>query len=178
MNLTYLKNDIFPLTVLNCRNAWLSGIRSVRCRIEKTNNTETARYQTNPRQSGIPSPELEFLNKCQIPVFWNPRIWGEGEFIDVLYNILKLVWDFQGSLTVGFFVNPANSYFTDPGSILSYITFTQFQLIKFVNNNSVNSISGEKWRSYAKEPVWKSNPWISAPTKCLWIPTLFCTVLK
>jgi hypothetical protein len=120
----------------------------------------------------ILNPELEFLNKCQIPVFWNPGIWGEGEFIVVLYNILKLVWDFQGSLNAGFVVNPANWYFTDPGSILSNITFTLFQLIKFVNNNSVNSISREKGRSWAKEPVWKSNPWISAPTKCLWISTL------
>ncbi len=93
--------------------------------------------------------ELEFLNKCQIPVFWNPGIWGEGEFVDVLYNILKLAWDLQGSLTVGFVVNPANWYFTDPGYILTNITFTQFQLFKFVDNNSVNSVSGEKWRSWA-----------------------------
>ncbi len=70
--------------------------------------------------------ELEFLNKYQIPVFWNPKIWGEGEFKDVLYNILKLVWDLQESLTFVFVVNPANLYFTDPGSILSNIKFTQF----------------------------------------------------
>ncbi len=77
------------------------------------------------------SPELEFWNKCQITVFWNPRIWGDGEIIDVLYNILNLVWDFQGSLTVGFVVNLANLYFPDPGSILSNTTITQFQLFKF-----------------------------------------------
>ncbi len=115
------------------------------------------------------SPELEFLNKCQITVFWNPGIWGDGEIIDVLYNILKLGWDFQGSLVVGFVVNLANLYFPDPGSILSNTTITQFQLLKFFYNASVNSISGRSW---AKKLAWKYNPWISAPTKCWWIPTL------
>ncbi len=93
---------------------------------------------------------VEIPKQMSNPGILESRDLRRGWIHGCIINILKLVWDFQGSLNVGFVVNPANWYFTDPGSILSNITFTQFQLIKFGNNKCENSTSGEKGRSWTQ----------------------------
>jgi hypothetical protein len=87
----------------------------------------------NENLTSVPLQSWSFETKCQIPVLWNPAIWGEEEFEDFLI----LPKQFFKNLLIldGLVGRTANWLFIDFWHHYS----SNSMLLEFINNHSMRS---------------------------------------